>query len=628
MNRLCYLDFEYNSTNEEKFNLNCCSLIIHNDDKVKTLSYWLHNSTQEKQRLKTDLIKLREAGFIFISYNVVAEASCFYSLGVSPIKAKWIDLQVEWAMLSNNNDKYAYGENIFNGEIRTTKPPPPKWERSEEDKESAKYAKAEKNLVSATFKLLGIRLDSKNKDKMRDLILSHNDLIISKNKEEILKYCVTDVEPLHEMFLKFLNIYKNYGVTRDQMLSRGRTSSDVAMMTCYGYPVDKGQMKRFSENVPKILRDLCEDINSQFAEDKFFKYNKKTDNYTKSVKDLRHWISISPYKATWLKTDTGQYSTSLEAFEKFFPYKHDYPRGNVGAQQVRFLKTLQSLNGFRTSASMGKKTIFNSLGSDSRVRAYLNPFGSQTGRFQPKATAFIPLKAAWMRSMIVPPGGRTIVGVDYSSEEFLISALWSKDKNMIESYRSGDVYLFFAKLAGAVPMAGKKEDYKTVRDLFKSSVLGISYLMGAKSLAEKLEADTGVKHTEDMGQRYIDLFNKSYPVFSRKIEYTQYLYIKERRLSLPCGWTMFGDNPNRRSAANFPIQGRGSTILRSAISKALDAGLKIIIPLHDALYMEFDSGDFSKIDLLGDIMKEAFVNCFDQDQHRDASIVRLDFNMW
>ena len=80
MNRLCYLDFEYNSTNEEKLNLICCALIIHNDDKVKTLSYWLHNSTQEKQRLKTDLIKLREAGFIFISYNVVAEASCFYSL--------------------------------------------------------------------------------------------------------------------------------------------------------------------------------------------------------------------------------------------------------------------------------------------------------------------------------------------------------------------------------------------------------------------------------------------------------------------------------------------------------------------------------------------------------------------
>ena len=133
---------------------------------------------------------------------------------------------------------------------------------------------------------------------------------------------------------------------------------------------------------------------------------------------------------------------------------------------MRYLKLKQSLNGF--SPNKQKESIFDSLGSDGRVRSWLNPYGSQTSRFQPKATSFIPLKAAWMRAMIQPPKNHYILGVDYSSEEFLISACWSEDENMYNAYKSGDVYLYFAKLAGAVPWDGTKEEYKAERNLFKS----------------------------------------------------------------------------------------------------------------------------------------------------------------
>ena len=59
-----------------------------------------------------------------------------------------------------------------------------------------------------------------------------------------------------------------------------------------------------------------------------------------------------------------------------------------------------------------------------------------------------------MRSLCRPPKGKIIVGIDYKSEEFLISGLLANDKNMLDAYESGDVYLYFAKLAGAVPKDG------------------------------------------------------------------------------------------------------------------------------------------------------------------------------
>ena len=104
----------------------------------------------------------------------------------------------------------------------------------------------------------------------------------------------------------------------------------------------------------------------------------------------------------------------------------------------------------------------------------MNIYGAQSSRSQPAATGFLFLKPAWMRSLCQPNRGRAIASFDYGSQEFLISALVSKDKNMLWAYASGDVYLALAKLAGAVPQDGTKSEYKAERDLFKATTLGIS----------------------------------------------------------------------------------------------------------------------------------------------------------
>mgnify|MGYP003667017588 FL=1 len=273
-----------------------------------------------------------------------------------------------------------------------------------------------------------------------------------------------------------------------------------------------------------------------------------------------------------------------------------------------------------------KSTFFDSLGKDGRVRCYLNPYGSSTGRFQAGSTGFIPLKAAWMRSLIEPAPGKAICGIDYGSQEFLIAALVSGDKNMLEAYKSGDVYLYFAKLAGAVPWDGKKSDYKVERDVFKATTLGISYSMGSAALARKLTDDTGKPHTQKDAQDLINKFMQAYPKYAEWIEEIRFDYSMRGYNKLPDGFLAFGDNGNKRSVSNHPIQGFGSCILRKAIQLCQDRGLKVIFPLHDAAYNEFPSFKLEDIDTFAECMREAFIFYFEDKEA--ANLIRLDINIW
>jgi DNA polymerase-1 len=231
-----------------------------------------------------------------------------------------------------------------------------------------------------------------------------------------------------------------------------------------------------------------------------------------------------------------------------------------------------------------------------------------------------------MRALIEPKAGYAICGIDYGSQEFLIAALVAKDKNMIEAYKSGDVYLYFAKLAGAVPWDGLKKDYKQERDVFKSTTLGISYSMGSAALARKLTDDTGKPHTQKDAQNLIDKFMSAYPDYANWIEAIRFDYDRRRFHKLPDGWIIFGDNSNKRSVSNVPIQGFGSCILRKAIQLAQDRRLKIIFPLHDAAYHEYPSIKLEDVDTFAECMREAFIFYFDDKE--GANLIRLDINIW
>ena len=85
--------------------------------------------------------------------------------------------------------------------------------------------------------------------------------------------------------------------------------------------------------------------------------------------------------------------------------------------------------------------------------------------------------------LIKPNSGFVVAYVDWSAQEFAISAVLSGDEDMITSYLSGDPYLAFAKASGAVPKTATKHSHPKARDVYKLCSLGILYGMSAKGLA-------------------------------------------------------------------------------------------------------------------------------------------------
>jgi DNA polymerase I len=624
-----YADFEFNNINEEILNLVCCCL--YNDETQERLSFWLYNDENEKKKLRNYVIGM--PADTFVAYAVVAEARSFYSLGIDPTNHHWIDLFLEWRCLTNHNNKLIVGNHYIDGKIKYIPVPKNKWDRTAEE---SGY-KLKHSLAEATYRLTGEIRDVEHKNEMRDLIISNNAELIEENKESIMKYCMDDVEHLPALYTKMLEEYakvyskQDMNTLEDDMIYRGSYAALTAIRESKGYPIDYDKARNFSKNIPLIMDECMREINSLFPQIKPFKWDKLENKFKWNQKSTREWIE--KYYDDWFRTDEtkrnplGQISLALESWERKFPFKHEYPKDNFGAQMVRYLKLKQALSGF--NAGKGGKSFWDAVGSDKRVRPYMNIYGAQSGRSQPASSSFLFLKPAWCRALMMPAKGKAIVSIDYGSEEFFLSALMSKDANMIKSYLSGDVYLEFAKLSGMVPKDATKATHKFERDLAKSTVLGLSYKMSKYGLANKLTQDLGRNFSVDDAEDLIEKFYDAYSVFQEWQEDLIYKYENKdlKYIRLDDGWTIFGDNPNARSVGNVPVQGMGSCVMREADLLCHEHSLYSPFTLHDALYIEIDANDLKAIDTFIWCMREGFARFF-PDQLEIAKQIRLDVYAW
>lgn len=620
LNRCVFIDFEFRNVTSELVDLVCCTTEYQGEVK----EWWLYRSFETQTQLFHYLQSLKNE--FITGYSMVAEARSFLSLGLEPLDFKWIDLFLEYRCLSNHNNRLNYGKQLRDGKIINAVKPPPKWERTENDNYTS--FKPTHSLAESTYKLTGKIRNTDHKNAMRDLIISGAEFT-PEDEISIQKYCTEDVIFLKDILKEELKEYITQEVPVDlelikEMLQRGRYSAITAKMESWGYPIDYEATKNFSNSVGPILEDCQREINDLFPSIKPFKYKKIDKKFTWDQKATREWLVKNIDSSRWVKTDKGSLSLSLEAWTKVFDFKHDYPKDNFGAQIVRYLKLKQNLNGFTPNPK--KRSFWDSVGPDKRVRPYMNIYGSQSSRSQPSSTSFLFLKPAWMRALCSPAPGKAIASFDYGSEEFLISALWSEDENMIESYASGDVYLNYAKLVGAVPPEGTKEQYKTERNAYKAILLGLSYLMSKYGLATHLTNNTGREWTEEEAQQKINEFQRTFKSLTKKQEEIQKTYAREGKIKLPCGWYVFGDNENHRSVCNVPIQGLGASIMRKAVDLAVSRGLKVIFTLHDAVFCEIDSDDMASVDLLRQCMVEGFLYFFDDKE--SASLIRLDPHVW
>ena len=529
------IDFEFNDSSERFPNLVSCCF----EYKGKDHKYWLHYDNDATENFHDNLKALvayegsKGNRVIFIAWAVEAEARSFLAASLEARDYNFIDLWLEYRCLLNKDNSLSYGKQLIDGKVKRTSPPKPKWEMTEEDKLRNAYDKPQDGLGAGVFKLLGIQIDTHEKQVMRNIIISQDIEKIELNKDAILNYNMSDIKHLIPCFKKIVSLYKQRDPSNktllDEMLLRGKYAVATAYMVSEGYPIDLDATQAFSDNVKEILASCIRDINDQFPEIKPFSWMVQYQMEDRKIvldengkpiviksyfkmnqKNIKDWIAANHDVDKWMKTDKKDVSLKFDAFRAFYDYRHDYPRNNFGAQMIRFLNLKQNLNGFSTSGNT-KKTIWDSIGKDGRVRPYFNIYRAQSSRSQPSATAFLFLKSAWMRSLVQPKPGKAICTIDYKSQEFLIDSIEYGDMNGINAYRSGDVYFFFAKKTGAVPKDAVRVDYEEIRNKFKSTVLGLQFKMTKYGLAIKLTADTGVKTSEEDAQELIDDFNDTFP---------------------------------------------------------------------------------------------------------------------
>lgn len=610
---LCFLDFEFNGISDPKLNL--VSVAAHcteNGTHLYSREFWLYGGAQKRQA-QSFFRKLINDGFVFVAYVMEAEARSLMSLfdvPKLPKSFKAIDLYLEYRCLLNHNHELAYGSQYIKGKIIKTSPPPSKWEvepvGSEDSEEDEAHHKPSFSLASALYKMLDIKIDAEEKDEVRDIIIKGDPKEILEHMGRIQKYNMSDVLHLPRLMGRMLNYFKTRADITPQIwiehaLSRGAYAVSTAQMLQLGYPVNHEKISAFTSNVKEIINAAIKDCLEASPAVDCFRFVKKQDKYVANEKRIREWAAAQE-KPYWRKTKGKALSISKDAFGDWYDSQSD---GFAGAY-CRYLKTKQSLNGFVSTKSTSKGKFSDFVGSDGRVRPYFGIYGSQASRSQPGAVGFIPLKAHWMRNFIEAPAGMALAGVDYASQEFLIAAILSQDQKMMDAYASGDVYLAFGKSAKMIPPEGTKVTHAKMREVQKQIVLGMSYDMSARGLAPRISQASGEFCSEERAQGYIDLFFATYSDYAAWKDETTQEYETDCCLALSDGWLMWGDNDNRRSVGNFPVQGHGAVVMREAVRLSQSKGLDIIYTLHDALYIQYKSFHTSAIATLMMCMAVAF----------------------
>jgi len=191
----------------------------------------------------------------------------------------------------------------------------------------------------------------------------------------------------------------------------------------------------------------------------------------------------------------------------------------------------------------------------------------------------------------------------------LIAALLSQDMDMMAAYESGDVYLAFGKAAGLIPATGTKETHNKERDLCKGIVLGVSYDMSARGLAPRISKYIEGGCDEAKAQGLINAFYDAYPDYAAWKRETIKEYEDSGYLRLSDGWTMWGDNDNKRSVGNFPVQGHGAVVMRQAVKDLTKAEIETVFTVHDAIVAECDSANVAET---AELMAASMVESFDK----------------
>lgn len=418
---------------------------------------------------------------------------------------------------------------------------------------NGQYLAHGKGLVGA---LLYFGLDGfvpAQKDEMRQLILSGGPWSEAQ-QTAILDYCQSDVDALEPLFAATLE-QGPWTVDRlGQALIRGRFMSAVGMMQFNGIPIDLDVYSKLQKNWLALRSKLIARVDAVFGV-----YEGG------SFKEALFEAYLAKHGIGWPRLVTGRLKLDRDTFSSM---SKRHP-------QIRPLHELRkTLGELRLNAL--------AVGGDGRNRTMLSPFSSKTGRNQPSTSKFVFGPSKWFRGLIKPTEGMALAYLDWGSQEIAIAAALSGDKLLWEAYASGDPYIAFAIQAGLAPESASKASHKVIRDRCKQVVLGTNYGMTAHGVAEA--AGIHVLEARDLLQKHRDAYRKFWEWADAN---------KDRGLlGLPLetcfGWQIQATEGivKANTFLNWPMQAHGAEMMRIACCLAVERGVKLCAPIHDALLVE------------------------------------------
>ena len=453
----------------------------------------------------------------------------------------------------------------------------------------------------ACCKRYGISTMSEIKKKAwRDTIINNYPNYTTAERSGILDYNKQDVIVNEKLFLaqleKFEKIDNDFYGLFSQAVFHGRAMGLCAQVEANGIPVNYKLYKELDDNYAAVKAMEIKELNKYcdlYVDGKF------------SHKKFNELLIREGLHNGWPRTGKGALMTDDRTLYRYQTVNEKIAR----YRNSKFIINARTLKGFQ-------------IGDDKRSRASMNMFGQISGRTN-LSTATNPFGAPRRMRNIIGTDDGCIIYIDWKAQEAAIQAFLSGDKNMIAAVKSGDPYLYTAKLVKAIPQNAIRKDYEKEREIYKTSFLAIAYDQTPFGLKEKLG------NTISQATYIHSLIKKAYAeyfVWNNKL--------KARAMARGFYETKYGWKyhitsekvTNPRRLTNWPIQSCGSEILRQALINLDEAGFEISMLVHDAVLLKMDKkGCAEKIRKAKKIMSDATYKVIGFHIPVDCKIIRKQF---
>ena len=431
-------------------------------------------------------------------------------------------------------------------------------------------------LIGALLYFGLVTIGAEEKTAMRDLILAGGPWT-GEERRQILDYCESDVDAVLRLLPVLLGSAGYSEGDFGRALLRGRYMVAAGAVENAGVPIDCDLLARLVRYWEPIKQRLVQAVDADYG-----------------VYDGNRFVTarfeeyLTRRDIPWPRLPSGALALDDDTFRQ---------RARAHPEIAPLYELRHTLGQLRLNAL--------AVGPDGRNRTMLSAFRARTGRNQPSNSKFIFGPATWLRGLIKPAEGMAVAYVDWSAQEIAIAGALSGDDRLWDAYAFGDPYIAFARQAGIVPPDATKASHPNERQSCKAIVLGVGYGMSAEGMAQQ----SGL-HIEE-ARKLLMLHRQTYRRFWSWAEANVNRVLLGLPLETTFGWRIqyppgCGADINGRSILNWPMQANGAEMMRLGVCMAVEAGLTICAPIHDALLLEAPAAEIAEqAQRLAEIMGDA-----------------------